>query len=91
MGILFFVIMMVIVFKMTGFILGIFGRLLGMFLSLMLHVAFGSTAVLLASDAEKPAERLAVKALPNSMLKADVLLSEITVIRTRPARNFSPP
>lgn len=43
-------------------------------LSLMLHVAFGSTAVLLASDAEKPAERLAVKALPNSMLKADVLL-----------------
>ncbi|MBQ4149945.1 MAG: hypothetical protein II594_09450 [Clostridium sp.] len=38
MGILFFVIMMVIVFKMTGFILGIFGRLLGMFLSLMLHV-----------------------------------------------------
>ena len=45
MGILFFVIMMVIVFKMTGFILGIFGRLLGMFLSLMLHVLGGVLAV----------------------------------------------
>lgn len=43
-------------------------------LSIMLHIAFGSTAVLLASDAQKPAERLAVKALPNSMLKAQVLL-----------------
>ena len=42
-------------------------------LSIMLHISFGSTAVLLASDAQKPAERLAVKALPNSMLKADVL------------------
>ena len=45
MGILFFVIMMIIVFKMTGFILGIFGRLLGMFLSLMLHVLGGILAV----------------------------------------------
>ena len=45
MGILFFVIMMVIVFKMTGFILGIFGRLLGMFLRLMLHVLGGILAV----------------------------------------------
>ena len=42
-------------------------------LSIMLHVSFGSTAILLASDAQKPAERLAVKALPNHMLKADVL------------------
>ena len=45
MGILFFVIMMIIVFQMTGFILGIFGRLLGMFLSLMLHVLGGVLAV----------------------------------------------
>ena len=45
MGILFFVIMMIIVFKMTGFILGIFGRLFGMFLSLMLHVLGGVLAV----------------------------------------------
>ena len=45
MGMLVFVIMMIIVFKMTGFILGIFGRLLGMFLSLMLHVLGGVLAV----------------------------------------------
>ena len=45
MGILFFVIMMVIFFKMTGFILGIFGKLLGMFISLMLHVLGGILAV----------------------------------------------
>ena len=43
-------------------------------LSLMLRVSYGGTAVLLAGDAQKVAERLSVKALPNSMLKSAVLL-----------------
>ena len=45
MGILFFVIMMVLFFKMTGFVLKVFGKLLGMFISLMLHAVGGILAV----------------------------------------------
>ena len=41
--------------------------------SLMLRVSYLNTAVLLAGDAGAVAERLAVKALPNHLLKADVL------------------
>lgn len=41
--------------------------------SLMLRILYGSTGVLFAGDAGELAERLAVKALPNHYLKADVL------------------
>lgn len=45
MGVLFFVIMMFIVFKLTGFVLEVFGKMLGMFISLLLHVVGGILAV----------------------------------------------
>lgn len=45
--------------------------------SLMLRLAYGSSEILLAASAGELAERMAVKALPNSLLHADVLkLSE---------------
>lgn len=45
MGILFFVIMMIVFFKLTGVVIGVFGKMLGMFISLMLHLVGGILAV----------------------------------------------
>ncbi len=42
--------------------------------SLMLRLSYGSTGILLAGDAQKVAERMAVKALPNRLLHSTVLV-----------------
>ena len=43
-------------------------------LSIMVHIGYGTSGILLAGDAHKVAERLVVKAFPNKMLKSNVLL-----------------
>ena len=42
--------------------------------SLMLRLAYGASEILLASDANKVAERMVVKALPNRLIHSDVLV-----------------